>query len=146
MKNTVIGNDVTIKRIALKLGNTKVELQQNRNTKVDDRIVDLPYQLENKLSINETNQYVGVTTHVGIKIHWDYMGFLEITVPKAYRKKLCGLCGNFNSIAEDDMTTREGILVEDPAILAQSWTSGDEICLESRKYGTRGCNPGKDER
>ena len=146
LKNTVTENNAAIKRISVKLGNVRVDLQQNKNTKVNDEVIDLPYQLKNKLEINVVNENVVISSKMGIKVLWNYVGFLEVTVPKNYRKKLCGLCGNFNSITNDDLTTREGISTEDPAIFAQSWTAGEEICLETRNYGVRGCNPNKDKR
>ncbi|OXU23149.1 hypothetical protein TSAR_004599 [Trichomalopsis sarcophagae] len=146
LKNTVVGNDVSIKRVSLRLGKTKVDLQQNKNTKVNDQVVDVPYRQRDKLELKEVDDTIVVTSKIGVKILWNYVGFVEVTIPKSYQKKVCGLCGDFNAIAENDLTTREGILVDDPAIFAQSWTSGEEVCLDTRKYGIRGCNPRKDQR
>ncbi|XP_031778239.1 BMP-binding endothelial regulator protein isoform X1 [Nasonia vitripennis] len=146
LKNTVVGNDVTIKRVSLRLGKIKVDLQQNKNSKVNDRIVDLPYRKQDKLEVKEFSGNIVVRSEIGIKVLWNYMGFVEVTIPKSYRKTVCGLCGGFDSITDNDLTTREGILVDDPATFAQSWTSGEDICLDTRNYGMRGCNPRKDQR
>ncbi|CAB0035537.1 unnamed protein product [Trichogramma brassicae] len=146
LKNSVVGNDASMKRISLRLAGARIDLQNNRNTKVNDRIVDLPYKLGKKLDIHETSDHIViVNSNVGIKVLWDYVGFLEITASKDYRKKLCGLCGNYNSVPDDDLTTREGILVDDPATFAQSWST-DDVCHETRNYGIRGCDPKKDHR
>ncbi|KAL7292465.1 hypothetical protein TKK_0014043 [Trichogramma kaykai] len=146
LKNSVVGNDASMKRISLRLAGARIDLQNNRNTKVNDRIVDLPYKLGKKLDIHETSDHIViVNSNIGIKVLWDYVGFLEITASKDYRKKLCGLCGNYNSVPEDDLTTREGILVDDPATFAQSWST-DDVCHETRNYGIRGCDPKKDHR
>ena len=145
LKNTVNENDVALKRITMKFGKTRVDLQSNKNTKVNDKIVDLPYRLSDKIEITETEESVSVASKMGIKVFWNYVGLLELTVSHSYRKKLCGLCGNFNSEINDDFTTREGILVDDAATFAQSW-SMDEACWDTRKYGVRGCNPKNDQR
>jgi hypothetical protein len=140
LKNVALANNASIKRLSLNIGNIKVDLQQNRNTKVNDEIVDLPYRLKKKINIIEMNENIIISSKIGLKIIWSYMGFIEIIVSKSYQKKMCGLCGNFNSRTNDDLTTREGILVEDPAVFAQSWTVGNELCLETRNYGFQSCN------
>ncbi|XP_011502564.1 PREDICTED: BMP-binding endothelial regulator protein-like [Ceratosolen solmsi marchali] len=146
LENIVLGNDATIKQVSLNIGHVKVDLQQNRNTKINNKIVDLPYHSKKKLDIFKNHENIIIISKLGIKINWYYKGFLEIIVSKNYRKKMCGLCGNFNSIIADDLTTQEGILVEDPAIFAQSWTVGDQFCLETRKYGIQDCNLRKNQR
>lgn len=42
------------------------------------------------------------------QVLWDGMSFLEVSVPAKYKGKLCGLCGNFNSMSRDDLMTRRG--------------------------------------
>lgn len=37
---------------------------------------------------------------------------------------LCGLCGNFNSMPRDDMTTRDGQVVLEPQVFGSSWRVG----------------------
>ncbi|XP_031786921.1 BMP-binding endothelial regulator protein-like isoform X1 [Nasonia vitripennis] len=148
MQTTTAENVAIIKEVSLSLSleNIKVDFHQYKSTKVNNKIVDLPYRLKNYLEIVNVSESITLTTKIGIEIVWNNLGFLEVTVPNSYRKKMCGLCGNFNSIIDDELTTQEGILVDNPAIFAQSWTAGDEICLETREYGIRGCDPLKHRR
>lgn len=37
---------------------------------------------------------------------------------------LCGLCGNFNSVPRDDMTTKDGQVVLEPQVFGSSWRVG----------------------
>lgn len=37
---------------------------------------------------------------------------------------LCGLCGNFNSVPRDDMTTKDGQVVSEPQVFGSSWRVG----------------------
>lgn len=146
LQTTIAGNIATMKEVSLSLDNIKVNFHQYKSTKVNDRFVNLPYREKNYLEITNVGENIILTAKMGVGIVWNNLGFLEVTVPNSYRKKMCGLCGNFNSIIDDDLTTQEGILVDNPAIFAQSWTEGDEICLETREYGIRGCDPRKHRR
>lgn len=40
----------------------------------------------------------------GLKLLWDGVSFLEMTVSPKYRGQLCGLCGNFNGDSSDDFS------------------------------------------
>ncbi len=45
----------------------------------------------------------------GLRLLWDGVSFLEMTVPPKYRAGLCGLCGNFNGISQDDFMSKSGL-------------------------------------
>ena len=36
-------------------------------------------------------------TDVGLRVAWDGDGYLELTVPKHFKTKMCGLCGQCRS-------------------------------------------------
>lgn len=44
----------------------------------------------------------------GLRLLWDGVSFLEMTVPPKYRNSLCGLCGNFNGDKSDDIESISG--------------------------------------
>lgn len=108
----------------LQISDLKVNLGQKMRVKVNGKKVDLPYRIANRLDINCTTDSVIVNTHIGIKVLWDGISFLEVSVPTSYRGRLCGLCGNFNSQTKDDFTTRRGRLLQDVQKFGQSWAVG----------------------
>ncbi|XP_018406071.1 PREDICTED: LOW QUALITY PROTEIN: BMP-binding endothelial regulator protein-like [Cyphomyrmex costatus] len=112
------------KTIAIKIGDLKVNLGQKMRVKVNGKKVDVPYRVANQLDLNRTDDSVIVNTRIGVKVHWDGISFLEVSVPSSYRSKLCGLCGNFNSQIKDDFTVRHGRVVQDPQQFGQSWVVG----------------------
>lgn len=40
----------------------------------------------------------------GVRLQWDGVSFLELSVNERYRGRLCGLCGNFNGDESDDLS------------------------------------------
>ncbi|XP_015182767.1 PREDICTED: BMP-binding endothelial regulator protein isoform X1 [Polistes dominula] len=112
------------KTIAIKIGDLKVNLGQKMKVKVNGKRVDVPYSVENKLDVNRTADSIIVNTPIGIKVLWDGISFLEISASTSYRGRLCGLCGNFNSLPKDDFMTRRGRLLQDPQPFGQSWAVG----------------------
>lgn len=106
----------------LQVGDLKVNLGQKMRVKVNGKRVTIPYRIEHKrLNINFTDDSVIVSTDIGIKVLWDGISVLEVSVPSSYRGRLCGLCGNFNSLPRDDFTSRHGKLLQDMQKFGHSW-------------------------
>jgi len=143
---------LTSRAIILQIGDLKVNLGQKMRVKVNGKKVDVPYRVANQLDINRTDDSVIVNTRIGIKVHWDGISFLEVSVPSSYRGQLCGLCGNFNSQIKDDFTVRHGRVVQDPQQFGQSWVVGTakKMCTRIPRFGNstrqRRCRDRKDQR
>lgn len=67
----------------------------------------------------------------GVKLLWDGESFLEVTVPPAFKRRLCGLCGNFNGRRRDDLRMRSGQLAQTVEQFGASWKVG----------GPKSCSP-----
>lgn len=138
------------KTIAIKIAKMKINLGQKMRVKVNGTKINIPYRLPNKLEVNRTADGVLVTTHIGIKVLWDGISFLEVSAPTSYRNRLCGLCGNFNHQSKDDFTTRRGKLLQDPNQFGKSWMVGaKKICARTRQEHSntaRKCRSRKDHR
>lgn len=119
--------------IKRQVGDLKVNLGQKMRVKVNGMKVDVPYRVPNRLDINRTSDSILVSTQIGIKVLWDGISFIEVSAPTSYRNRLCGLCGNFNSLPKDDFTTRRGRLLQDPYPFGQSWAVGSKkMCTRAR--------------
>lgn len=54
-----------------------------------------------------SGRFVQVATSCGVKVNFDGVHAVSVTVPGSYRGKLTGLCGDCNG-KRDDMRTRTG--------------------------------------
>lgn len=55
------------------------------------------------------------------QVLWDGRSRVEVSVPGSYRGQTCGLCGNFNGFAQDDLQGPEGLLLPTEAAFGNSW-------------------------
>lgn len=55
------------------------------------------------------------------QVLWDGQSQVEVRVPGSYRGQVCGLCGNFNGFAQDDLRGPEGLLLPTEAAFGNSW-------------------------
>lgn len=114
------------KTVTLKLGNVKVNLGQKLRVKVNGTKIIPPYKLGTILDIQSTPDGITVITDIGLQLLWDGNNFLQVMAPASYKNKLCGLCGNYNNIWRDDLSSRRGINFSDEDVwrFANSWKVG----------------------
>lgn len=55
------------------------------------------------------------------QVLWDGQSQVEVSVPGSYRGQICGLCGNFNGFAQDDLQGPAGMLLPTEAAFGNSW-------------------------
>ncbi len=72
---------------------------------------------------------VSLSLSAGLEITWDGDSFAEIFVPPRFKRKLCGLCGNYNGNRFDDYLMPSGTVAPDARTFAESWKLGDS-CVE----------------
>ena len=61
----------------------------------------------------------------GIKIFWDGINRVEVTVSTSWQGMLCGLCGNYNDNPADDFTGPDGQQLSNANDFVSSWAVGD---------------------
>ena len=66
-----------------------------------------------------------ILTELGVKVSWDGLYRVEVTVSTSWRGRLCGLCGNYNDDPNDDFMTANNVLVSSPNTFAYSWVTHD---------------------
>lgn len=136
--------------VTLKMRAIKVNLGQKMRVKVNGTRVIPPYRLDNTLQIDRTDDGISVVTDIGINLLWDGISFLQVQAATKYKKKLCGLCGNYNNIYRDDLRSRKGVNYTDNDVwrFANSWKVGGikacsrrndhlsktSICRQSRNW------------
>ncbi|KAK3916859.1 BMP-binding endothelial regulator protein [Frankliniella fusca] len=150
------------KTVSIKVGSVKVNLGQRLRVKVNGVRITPPFRLagtpgnasggglpgvdaSSEVTVEKREDTVLVTTGVGVKVTWDGNSFLEVSVPTSFKNKLCGLCGNYNSLARDDLATRRGRLAADVERFAASWrVGGRHACARPGRAGLGlGMGPGR---
>ncbi|MEQ2312212.1 hypothetical protein AMECASPLE_028525, partial [Ameca splendens] len=72
--------------------------------------------------IERLADYLLVKSVFGFSLAWDGGSGVYLKMSEEHQGTPCGLCGNFNHIAGDDLNTARGIRTDEPALFANSWT------------------------
>jgi len=101
-----------IKTVTFIYSNLTITLQQDYKVKINGIPVSMPFlyypQIGDTKSkhpyvdMRKSKRYIYVYTRDGITIKWDGDSYIDISLPKTFMNKVCGLCGNFNGNAADD--------------------------------------------
>ncbi|XP_008410626.1 otogelin-like protein isoform X1 [Poecilia reticulata] len=85
------------------------------------RRLNLP-QTVGGVFIERLADYLLVKSVFGFSLAWDGGSGVYLKMSEEHQGTPCGLCGNFNHIAGDDLTSARGIRTDEPAVFANSWT------------------------
>lgn len=111
---------------------------------VDNSLWTLPVNLnDNKLVISQSGRSAVIETVFGLTVSYDWNHKLVITLTKALKGKICGLCGNFNGNPNDDFTTPTGTQASGVTAFGRSWKVpgivGDPKCSDGCVGGCPTC-------
>ncbi|XP_015424353.1 PREDICTED: kielin/chordin-like protein [Myotis davidii] len=65
--------------------------------------------------------FPSLQSSLSTQVLWDGQSQVEVRVPGSYRGQICGLCGNFNGFAQDDLQDPQGLLQLTEAAFGNSW-------------------------
>ncbi|KAM7396657.1 hypothetical protein PAMP_019683 [Pampus punctatissimus] len=71
--------------------------------------------------IERLADYLLVKSVFGFSLAWDGGSGVYLKMSEEHQGAPCGLCGNFNHLASDDLTTARGIRTDEPAVFGNSW-------------------------
>ncbi|XP_064848656.1 zonadhesin-like isoform X2 [Oncorhynchus masou masou] len=131
VKNELRGNSSVsaVQQVKVEVENLRVSLhkRQNHRVMVNGIWRKLPLSLNGgTVNIQGNAASVTVETNFNLFVSYDDAGAVHITVPVSYSGKVCGLCGNFNHLRDDDYQTPGSSEAEDSATFGQNWQS--EAC------------------
>uniref|UniRef100_A0A3P9N0P2 VWFD domain-containing protein n=1 Tax=Poecilia reticulata TaxID=8081 RepID=A0A3P9N0P2_POERE len=115
MRRGLVNNTATISSITMKLDGSVVE-------------VSLPL-VAFGVTIKRTTSSIFVEANLGIKAIWNLDDSLDIELDSKYQNQTCGLCGNFDGIANDFMKDGKTYKVNGPT----------ETCVEPDLSPIRSC-------
>ncbi|XP_051554355.1 zonadhesin [Myxocyprinus asiaticus] len=92
---------------------------------------NLPLHLNgNTVAVYAQADAVVLHTHFKLSVFYMRSGAVQVIVPSHYSNRICGMCGNFNQVTEDDFRAPNASLVRDARVLGQSWLATDAVCEE----------------
>lgn len=62
--------------------------------------------------------------------------FYQVDIPQRYKDKMCGLCGNYNGISDDDFIGRHKTNHTNAIDFANSWERGQSTCKLSSSFNS----------
>uniref|UniRef100_H2QGB7 Fc gamma binding protein n=1 Tax=Pan troglodytes TaxID=9598 RepID=H2QGB7_PANTR len=147
-ENVAWGNGrVSVTRvITVQVANFTLRLEQ-RQWKVTVNGVDmkLPVVLANgQIRASQHGSDVVIETDFGLRVAYDLLYYVRVTVPGNYYQQMCGLCGNYNGNPKDDFQKPNGSQAGNANEFGNSWEEvvPDSPCLPPPTCppGSEGCN------
>ncbi|NXI35870.1 FCGBP protein, partial [Galbula dea] len=103
-------------------GNTITMSQENPGkVMVNGTFVELPFIQKEQFELYHSGVHGFIRTSFGLRVSFDWYSYARVILPEAYAGAICGLCGNANGEADDDLLTRGGQPASDEIQLADSW-------------------------
>ncbi|MED6293032.1 hypothetical protein CHARACLAT_006660 [Characodon lateralis] len=84
----------------------------------------LPLDYNNELAVFQSGRTAVVDTKAGITVSFDWTSTVTISLPSTYQGTVCGLCGNYNGKAQDELVMPNGETAPDGTRLGESWQVG----------------------
>ncbi|XP_041845054.1 IgGFc-binding protein isoform X2 [Melanotaenia boesemani] len=88
---------------------------------LNGQLASLPLDYNNELVVFLSGRTAVVETAAGITVSFDWQSTVSVTLPSSYQGSVCGLCGNYNEKAQDDLTMQNGKTASDGTKLGESW-------------------------
>ncbi|XP_069460992.1 IgGFc-binding protein-like [Ambystoma mexicanum] len=129
-KNDNRGNQVVsyVKLVNIYVYGYKISIYKGEigKIRINDEVISLPATLENgKITAVQSGGLALVQTDFGLQVSYEWNWHLIVTIPSSYYGATCGLCGNFNQNAGDDMKKPDGATAPSIIDWAKSWQVPD---------------------
>ncbi|KAG8570025.1 hypothetical protein GDO81_014652 [Engystomops pustulosus] len=99
-----------------------IERNMRSKVKVDGELNNLPLVLDDdNVMVNQEGNNVVLQTDFGLKILYDTVYHVLLSIPSTYRGKLGGLCGNFNGDRNDEFQLPNKQVVKNVNDFGLSW-------------------------
>uniref|UniRef100_G1LY23 von Willebrand factor n=1 Tax=Ailuropoda melanoleuca TaxID=9646 RepID=G1LY23_AILME len=94
--------------------------------------VKKPMEDETHFEVVESGQYVILLLGKALSVVWDHRLSISVSLKRTYQERVCGLCGNFDGVQNNDFTSSSLQLEEDPVDFGNSWKVNPQ-CADTGK-------------
>ncbi|XP_025016516.1 uncharacterized protein LOC107361898 [Tetranychus urticae] len=115
--------------LVVKIKGIKVRISKT-DVKIGRKLVTLPYIKLGVLSVIRDGRKIIVRSNIGIRVIWDRQNSTQVFIPRSFKNKVCGLCGNFNGSPKDDFMSKRGLKASDSVSFFNSWKVGGHRSLK----------------
>ncbi|XP_029970837.1 zonadhesin [Salarias fasciatus] len=117
-----------VQQVVVDVGDVRVSLlnRQTQRVVVNGVWRKLPLSLgRGVVNITSNPAAVSLETSFGLSVSYDSAGAVQVTLPPSYSRQVCGMCGNFNHLKDDDLLRPNGTTAENATALAGTWQAGE---------------------
>uniref|UniRef100_H2YYS9 Kielin/chordin-like protein n=1 Tax=Ciona savignyi TaxID=51511 RepID=H2YYS9_CIOSA len=126
VENRNIGGDARVSwtdRVHMTVAHHRITVDGFYNVMLNGtQVPHLPLLIKPYIFIDKSANTLLINTHLGVRLSWNALQHhLQVEVPSSFKKKLCGLCGNFNNLPQDDLRLRNSRIARSDIQFGNNW-------------------------
>ncbi|XP_017665948.1 PREDICTED: alpha-tectorin-like, partial [Lepidothrix coronata] len=129
-----------VRYVDVDVADQRIRLGQGGVVMVNGVAEILPCSPSAGVQVLSSGFYTMIMTDFGLRVKFDGVHRVEVTLPSTFGQKVCGMCGNYNGMAADDFLNPEGMLEPDSTSLGNSWEVSKNSSCSAGPLPTPACN------
>ncbi|KAM9314092.1 zonadhesin, like [Pholidichthys leucotaenia] len=133
-----------VKAVNVYVHSVKISILKGGTVQVNGTNVNIPISPAPGVSVFKSGKHYTVSMSFGVTVRYDGNHFMDIKVIKDYQSTLCGLCGDYDGDAKDDLRKPDGSLTTNVNEFGHSWNTDPE-CNKKPNTTLPGCDEEEQE-